>query len=434
MNRARTIAAAEAPPHAQSLVVLVTRSAQDLADGPFEVLVEQARVRGWRLLDVGLTEGSLDGETVPAGALITALPVGAVVAELLDLGCPVVRVGKLEHPDDRTVPAVLPDLHEAGRMAADHFAERGFRNLALFAHESMATAPLIEAGLRERAKALGCACHRYLIPQPAQVAPRAKSEDDRHEQRNDAITRWLNTLPKPAALLAASTHYAGMLSIMGQRSGLAVPEDLAVLAVGDHPAICELASVPISAIDTGPRRMMEVAIDLLARRMQGQAIPPRTFVAPTGIVARRSTDILAVDHPTVARAIRFLWDRLDQDVSVDDVAKAMRLPRYKLERLFRDHYTCGIHAELRRARLARFARLLRTTDLPVRQLAPRVGFNSPKFLHDSFCKEYGITPRQYRLEGRPERCRTAEQPRLETLVRLHKSSGRASCSRLTSNR
>jgi LacI family transcriptional regulator len=399
LNRARTIAA-EAPARPQSLIVLVTGSASDLAEGPFEVLTEQARARGWRLLDLGLTDGSLRGEIPPAGALTTVLPDNPRVAELRERGCPVVRVGRLAHPDDPSVPAVLPDWRLAGGMAADHFAERGFRELALFGHESMAAAPLIEAGLRERAKALGCAYHRYLMPSRDAVAPRARPDQERHEQRDLAITRWLEALPKPLALLACSTHYAGMVSIMGQRAGLAVPEDIAVLAVGDQPAVCELASVPISAVDTGRRPMMEVAIDLLDRRMRGHAIPPRTYVAPTAIVTRRSTDILAVHHPLVARAIRFLWDRLDREVSVDDVAEAMRLPRYKLERLFRDHYTHGIHAELRRARLERFARLLRTTDLPVRELAPRVGFKSPKFLHDSFCKEYGTTPRQYRLQAK----------------------------------
>jgi len=112
----------------------------------------------------------------------------------------------------------------------------------------------------------------------------------------------------------------------------------------------------------------------------------------------------------VARAIRFIWDRLDQEVSVDDVAEAMRLPRYKLERLFREHYDRGVHAELRRVRLERFAELLRTTDLPVRELAPRVGFKSPKFLHDSFCKQYGTTPRRYRLKARTAHARPEPDP------------------------
>ncbi|MBI1336568.1 MAG: helix-turn-helix domain-containing protein [Phycisphaera sp.] len=55
---------------------------------------------------------------------------------------------------------------------------------------------------------------------------------------------------------------------------------------------------------------------------------------------------------------------------------------------------------MRRARLDRFAELLRSTDLPVRELAPRVGFKDPKFLHNAFCKTYGTTTRQYRLDSR----------------------------------
>lgn len=397
LNANRNIAPPAGPPG--PLIVLVRRPADRLGGGPLELLLDQARRRGWRLLNVALTDGSLSGERTPAGALVTELPDNPTVIRLHAMGCPIVRLGQFEHPDDSDLPAVLPDYRRAGRMAVEHFAQRGYRHLAMFGHAAMGATPWVEAGMRERAEALACACDQYLLTNPTARTGQSISRPDLYDERHAAIAAWLEAKPKPFGLLACNTYYAGMISLICQQSGVAIPEDAAILSVGDEAEICELTSVPISAIDMGLRDMMNVAIDLLGRLIDGEPVPPRTFVAPTGIVTRRSTDILAVAHPMVARAIRYIWDRLDQDVTVDEVASAMRIPRHKLERLFREHFQRGIHAELRRARLERFAELLRTTDLPVRELAPRVGFNSPQFLHDSFCKKYQTTPRQYRLKA-----------------------------------
>jgi LacI family transcriptional regulator len=382
----------------QPLLVLLTQTPQDLSDEQIGLLSDQARQRGWRVLDIGLAGESLADERTPSGAVVTALPSHPLVSQMRQMGSPVVRIGRLAHPADPLVPAVLTDWSQAGRMAADHFAERGFGDVALFGHHAMAILPLIEAGFHERVEAQGRTCHRYDLTERDDLVPQPRAGGDRASHRAAQIIYWLKSLPKPVGVLACSQYYAGELGLMCRRAGLSMPEQVAVLSVGDQRRICEMASVPISAVDMAPQRRMSVAIDLLDRMMAGQSVPARTFVPPRRIVTRRSTDILAVDHPLVARAIRFMWDRLDQDLSVDEVARAMRTPRSTLERYFREHFQRGIHAELRRARLERFAELLRTTDLPVRELAPRVGFNAPKFLHNSFCKEYGVTPRQYRLQ------------------------------------
>jgi len=394
-TRRRDVTSDRVPP-APPLVLLATQTPEDLTDRSYDVLVEQAQEHGWRLLDIGLTGESLAGEPTPAGALVTRLPDAPLVVRLRTMGCPVVRFGRREHPEDASVPVVLPDLTCAGRMAAEHFAERGYRDVALFGHASMEVVPLIEQGMRERAEALGCTYSRFLLDSMPDAPPADHESVPRHEQRKVELAAWLNTMPRPLGLLACTDFLAGMISVICRQSALSVPEDAAVLSLGNSRRVCELASVPISAVDIGPTSQLRVAATLLAKLMAGEPIPPRTLVAPTRLITRRSTDILAVDHPLVARAVRFVWDHLHRDISVDDVAAGVGAPRHKLERLFRKHFARGIHAELRRVRLERFAELLRTTDRPLRELAPLVGFNSPKFLHDSFRKEYGTTPMRYR--------------------------------------
>lgn len=386
-----------APPHpTQPLIVLLTRTATDLSEDQFGLLAEQATRRGWRLLDMGLTGYSLSLDQVPAGAIVTELPSHPLVLQMLAMGLAVVRIGRLKHPDDGAVTVVLPDWVQAGGVAADHFMERGFSHLALFGHESMDIVPLIELGFSKQASAKGCVHHRFMIKAQDPSSPEPWDRQHLH----DEMVRWLESLPKPVGILASSSFYAGTLSLVCVQQKLSMPEDVALMSVDNHQRICETASVPISAVSISQRHMMHTAIDLLSRRIKGHSVAKHTLIAADGVITRRSTDILAVDHPVVARTIRYMWDRLDQSyLSVDEIAAAMQTPRSTLERYFREHFQRGIHAELRRARLKRFAELLRTTDLPVRTLAPLVGFNSAKFLHNSFCKTYGETPRQYRLRA-----------------------------------
>jgi len=47
----------------------------------------------------------------------------------------------------------------------------------------------------------------------------------------------------------------------------------------------------------------------------------------------------------------------------------------------------------------RFFQKLLSTDLPIADLAPMVGFRAPENLRRSFRKAYGMSPRAYRAQG-----------------------------------
>ena len=380
---------------------LVLIAGPDLSGKLAEWLREEGERRGWRLLDFMVTEGSLAGEPTADGALVTGLPDDPLVSRLGKLGCPMVRLGRFEHPSDDAVAVVLPDLVDAGRRAADYFALRGYRNLAVVGIEGMLAAARVRQGMTERAAVLGCTCHEHLFANTQSVAGAAEwsPNAERYEQRTAALIHWLSALPKPVGLVAANALIAARAGVMCQQAGVAVPEEVALLSVENSRPLCEMSPVPISAVDLNPADQVRAAMDVLAEMMARRDVPPRTFVAPRGIVTRRSTDILAVADRRVARAVRFLWDHLDVDLSVEDVVAATRTPRHTLHRLFRKHLKRGINEELRRARLERFRELLRTTDQTVEQLAPQVGFKTATYLTLAFRQTYGLTPRHYRLQA-----------------------------------
>ena len=353
-----------------------------------ERFYERAAELGWQLLDLHHRRGDMPSGIKVRAAMINVIPTDDEVATIMKLDCPVVRIGRLPHPMDPRVPAVMPDMPAAGRMAAEHFAERGFKHVGYVGQ----AAQDLYSGFKARASELGAACHLLDLNRKPNT-PYA----ERYLDSSAQFSAWLSTTPKPLGLLGFCDAWAAELCNMCSDAGLSIPEEVALLGYGNASEVVNCTFPPLSAVVPDSERIMEVAVDLLQSLMKGDTLSETTVkIPPKGIVTRASTDTLAVKDPIVAHAMRFMWDHLDLDLSVDDVAREMGVPRYRLERSFRTCLNRGVNAELRRKRIEKLCHLLRTTDDPIAKLAPIVGFSSPEYLHSCFRKDLGMTPRQYR--------------------------------------
>ena len=131
-------------------------------------------------------------------------------------------------------------------------------------------------------------------------------------------------------------------------------------------------------------------------RSGGNAGPMQTRIPPIGIVARGSTETLAVADPEIARVIETIRERACGELDIDELAGVAGLPRWKLEKRFRDSVGHSIHEDIVRCRLAAAQRLLRGTSLPLKIVAPRAGFHSVPYMITVFRRRFGVTPAQFR--------------------------------------
>ena len=125
-------------------------------------MVELAREWDWELRGTWIPSADLPPERPVAGALIKDLPVTPLAQRLREADCPAVRFGARPHPDDNTLPAVLPDLAMSGRLAAEHFASRQFQDVAFVGHNPEDVSANMHAAyvaFRERAGELDMTCH-----------------------------------------------------------------------------------------------------------------------------------------------------------------------------------------------------------------------------------------------------------------------------------
>lgn len=106
-------------------------------------------------------------------------------------------------------------------------------------------------------------------------------------------------------------------------------------------------------------------------------------------------------HPGVVAAIALLERRLQDDLTLDDLAAAASLDRAYLVRLFRAHTGLPPMRYLARLRLERAAALLLRTDSPVADVGQAVGLYDANYFARLFRAKFGVSASEYRARMRP---------------------------------
>jgi LacI family transcriptional regulator len=286
---------------------------------------------------------------------------------------------------------VLLDHHAIGAAGAEHLLSRGLRNLLFYFHTvDQRTAGWRAEGFRERAGRAG-------------VETRVLSWDaGRHAGGGGGgRVQWLAgellKLGRPLGVMASNDPVGCEVLEAAELAGLRVPDEVAVLGVDNDVVVAELATVPLSSVDSARERVGYEAAALLDRLMSGEAAPRSAMrVAPAGVVTRRSTEVLAVEEEDVAEALRFIRDRHREAIGVDDVAAVSRLSRRRLQDRFRGAMGHGIAEEITRQRIEEAKRLLTGTEQKVDRIARLAGFAGGERMSKVFRREVGMTPGEFR--------------------------------------
>ena len=109
----------------------------------------------------------------------------------------------------------------------------------------------------------------------------------------------------------------------------------------------------------------------------------------------------ASNFARVMPAVTLVHDNPERDIGVAKAAAACHLHRSRFGSIFRQTMGVSFTQFRRRARLARVAHLLITTDLPTEAIAEETGFVDGSHLHRTFVQFYQCTPGQYRAQHRP---------------------------------
>ena len=335
-----------------------------------------AREHGWMLT----IHDRLGGNTPSAdydGVLVTLRADERsvrYVRQMMANGIPVVDL-TIQRPRIE-VPRVVSDHRKIGFMAGEHFKSCGFRHAAWFSTGWSNVHALRVAGL---ADSMGNEPVKWIM------------------QRDSEIVRTLKAAAKPVAVLVYDEAEAVHLLQLCIMAGLDVPDEIAVLSIGDDPLITDNQPVPISCIRQNFLRGGYEAAELLDRLMDGHR-PPKDpiLIPPDGITVRRSTDTVADDDPLIRGVLLYMRDNLHRPFGAEQVAAGIGVSRSRLDKACSARFGRSLGKEILTARLGKAKTLLKEGSLNIDEIAHATGFGASAYFIKKFKAVFGETPRKWR--------------------------------------
>ena len=112
-------------------------------------------------------------------------------------------------------------------------------------------------------------------------------------------------------------------------------------------------------------------------------------------------------------AIAVMEAEYAQELALDDIARRIATSRRQLQRCFNEYGEASYRECLARIRMQRAAELLAATNVPVREVARRVGYRQPAQFAKAFARRHGRSPSQFRAQRRDVRKALAVRPAAE---------------------
>jgi LacI family transcriptional regulator len=288
------------------------------------------------------------------------------------------------------VANVWMDPQMLGRMAAEHFQNCGLRQFGFFTYGEAWWIKLHREAYRQALKERGYDCHIY------RPAASNRNLPLWHESQRPGLVKWICSLPHPIGVYTIGDLHSVRLLDMCHELSVAVPEEVAILGVGNDPVICETVRPTLSSVDVNAQRIGYEAAGMLDRMMDGKPVQDLICIPPSHVVIRQSTDLVAIEDADVGQAVRMIREFACAGIDVSRVAEEIGLSRRALERRFRQHLGRTPKAEIMRIRIEHAKTLLARTDKTSESIARKSGFSSLEYFTKVFRRKVGMKPQAFR--------------------------------------
>ena len=280
------------------------------------------------------------------------------------------------------------DNDVVGRLAAEHLTQAGLKHFGY-------------CGVAGR---IASEQRRVAFAAALEQRPLASFSEPISEGESslDSLSDWLKQLPKPVGLLVFDDKLGERVLTACRWVSLSVPQQVAVLGIGDDELMCEVSWPTLSSIRLPTPKLGYEAAKLLAQVMNGNRIKtPHLKLEPTAVVARGSTDLVAVEDALVKSAIQFIRARAGDLIGAEQVAQALGVSRRTLDRRFVQALGRSVREEMARGRMQLARRLLADNSRPIAEVARGCGYGTPASFSRAFRQHSGHWPSAYRDTVQP---------------------------------
>jgi YesN/AraC family two-component response regulator len=113
---------------------------------------------------------------------------------------------------------------------------------------------------------------------------------------------------------------------------------------------------------------------------------------PTGRVSEQEQKFLRTIQ-------QYVSENLHRSITLDDLAEAVHLSSSSLYKKMKEYADISPMEYVMKVRLHKAVELLKDDSISVQEVSMAVGFNTHSFFSECFKREFGMTPRQWRLRN-----------------------------------
>ena len=343
---------------------------------------------------------------------------GRTLRRLQQTGKPVVDALCFDPIDG--ISTVRSDFTAIGTMAAEHFLAHGFVHFGFCGYRHVPFSDSRRNAFARDLEDKGFRPNIYRPPyrsgseRPLTASRRQIAEGSFGEPEDaDSLLSWLRRLPKPIAVFCCDDFRASDVARLCKRAGIAIPADVAILGVDNDPVYCQFGSPRLSSIDPNAEAFGAAAAEILNEQLSARK-PPKAVsrtIPPGEIIVRTSSDAYPGAPAWFANALGYIQREFHTGISASDVFRHVGYSRTLVERAFRAVLRQTVQEKIAEVRLRTAERLLRSTSLPVKDIALQTGYGSIEYFTRKFRASTGCPPAAYRARKDQAAKTTATAPR-----------------------
>jgi len=309
----------------------------------------------------------------------------AISEKLLNLNLPVITV--LHYQKKLSVfPSVKTDSESIAILAARHLLNRGFKNFAYCGYSNLDWSDNRRDGFINFLKSYGYSTFVYHQQKKISL-----------QKEQSLLAEWIKKLPKPVGIMTCNDDRGQHILEACKIANLHVPEEVTVIGVDNDTLICDLCDPPLTSIALNTVEAGYQAAQLMDKLMSGEKMDgQQILVAPTHVVKRHSTDIMAVEDQNVVKALSFINGNYREKITVNDVVQVTSLSRRSLETRIKKLLGRSIMEEVRRIRIDQMSKLLIETDMSISEITASFNFIEAEHISRYFRKEKSMSMREFR--------------------------------------
>lgn len=294
---------------------------------------------------------------------------------------------------DRPIPNIGPDLPRMAELVVNHFADEGIRT---FVFVGPRASPAARWNMRFMQLAVakrldGNDCHFFSAGLEEKFWSACYGTGSRFLQ-------LFRALSPPVGIWALNDQVANSCIECLQAGGIAVPQEAAVVGIGNHPVLTDM-SIALSSVAVDFEQIGREAVNLIVAERLGEA-PERSkwerrYVG-VELLIRSSSQLRLAAQPALDRALRYIQENFHRPIRLGDLARHAGMSRTSFSVEFRRSVGETPIQYVLRLRLAKARALLAETHYSISEVGFRVGFGGAAHFTRSFKRAERLTPTEYR--------------------------------------